>query len=81
PDAAEPALPVSAQLARSMEDDTRLGRIIGIAGLLALGLAAVGIYALAAYTLRRREREIVLRKLHGAGAGAVAGLLAREFAG
>jgi predicted lysophospholipase L1 biosynthesis ABC-type transport system permease subunit len=48
---------------------------------MALLLAAVGIYALAAYTLRRREREIVLRKLHGAGAGSVARLLGREFAG
>jgi hypothetical protein len=62
-------------------DDARLGRLAGVAGVMALGLAAVGIYALAAYTLRRREREIVLRKLHGAGPVAVAALLAREFAG
>lgn len=81
PYASAKALPVRDMLLQKVAEDTRLGRIIGIAGLLALVLAAVGIYALAAYTLRRREREIVLRKLHGAGAGAVAGLLAREFAG
>ncbi|MDR7270807.1 cell division protein FtsX [Pelomonas saccharophila] len=81
PDADAQALPMRDMLLQKVVDDARLGRLIGIAGLLALGLAAVGIYALAAYTLRRREREIVLRKLHGAGAGAVAGLLAREFAG
>ncbi len=81
PDAGAVALPVRDMLLQKVADDTRLGRLIGVAGLLALGLAAVGIYALAAYTLRRREREIVLRKLHGAGAGAVAGVLLREFAG
>jgi len=81
PDADAAALPMRDMLMQKVADDTRLGRVIGIAGLLALGLAAVGIYALAAYTLRLREREIVLRKLHGAGPGAVAGLLAREFAG
>lgn len=81
PDAFANALPVRDMLLQKVADDTRLGRLIGIAGLLALALAAVGIYALAAYTLRRREREIVLRKLHGAGPGAVAALLVREFAG
>jgi hypothetical protein len=81
PDVTLEALPLRDMLLQTVADDTRLGRIIGVAGLMALGLAAVGIYALAAYTLRRREREIVLRKLHGAGPGAVAGLLAREFAG
>lgn len=81
PDTQNEALPVRDMLLQSVADDARLGYLIGLAGLLALGLAAVGIYALAAYTLRRREREIVLRKLHGAGPGAVAGLLVREFAG
>lgn len=81
PDADASALPMRDMLLQKVVDDTRLGRLIAITGLMALGLAAVGIYALAAYTLRRREREIVLRKLHGAGAGAVAGLLVKEFAG
>ncbi|MCE4555664.1 ABC transporter permease [Roseateles cellulosilyticus] len=81
PDVMLDALTVRDMLLQTVADDTRLGQLIGVAGLMALGLAAVGIYALAAYTLRLREREIVLRKLHGAGAGAVAGLLAKEFAG
>jgi len=81
PNADAEALPLRDLLMQTVGVDARLGYLVGIVGLLALGLAAVGIYALAAYTLRRREREIVLRKLHGAGAGAVAGLLAREFAG
>jgi hypothetical protein len=81
PDADANALPARDMVLQRMADDARLGRLAGVAGLMALGLAAVGIYALAAYTLRRREREIVLRKLHGAGPVAVAALLAREFAG
>jgi len=81
PDTQAGALSMRDMLLQKVADDTRLGRLVGIAGLMALGLAAVGIYALAAYTLRWREREIVLRKLHGAGPAAVAALLAREFAG
>jgi len=81
PDAQAQAMSVRDQQARVMAEDTRIGQLIALAGALALLLAAVGIYALAAYTLRRREREIVLRKLHGAGAGVVARLLLKEFAG
>jgi putative ABC transport system permease protein len=81
PAAQAQVLSVREHQATTMAEDTRIGTLIGVTGALALLLAAVGIYALAAYTLRRREREIVLRKLHGAGAGAVARLLTMEFAG
>jgi hypothetical protein len=80
PDQPAEVLSVAEQQGRSVAGDVRLGQLIAATSALALLLAAVGIYALAAYTLRRREREIVLRKLHGAGHGAVARLLAREFA-
>jgi hypothetical protein len=80
-DAQVQALSVREHQAQKLAEDARMGRLIAITGALALLLAAVGIYALAAYTLRRREREIVLRKLHGAGPGAVAKLLIAEFAG
>jgi hypothetical protein len=81
PAAQAQVLSVREHQATVMAEDTRIGTLIGVTGALALLLAAVGIYALAAYALRRREREIVLRKLHGAGAGAVARLLTVEFAG
>jgi putative ABC transport system permease protein len=81
PDEAPQLLTLAEQQARHVADEQRIGRLIGAVGLIALALAAVGLYALAAYTLRRREREIVLRKLHGAGPGAVAWLIAAEFAG
>ncbi|MFO1225423.1 FtsX-like permease family protein [Roseateles sp.] len=81
PAAQAQVLPVREHQATTMAEDTRIGTLIGVTGALALLLAAVGLYALAAYTLRLREREIVLRKLHGAGPGAVAWLLTLEFAG
>ena len=46
---------------------------------IALLLSAFGVYALAAYTVRRSAREIVVRKLHGASRGRIARLVAREF--
>jgi len=42
-------------------------------------LAAFGIYVLSAYSVQRSRREIVLRKLHGAGGSDIAMMLAREF--
>ncbi len=70
---------VAQQLARQYAEDRRLGGLIALAAGVALLMACIGIYALAAYTLRLRTREIVLRKLHGAGHRAVLMLLARDF--
>jgi putative ABC transport system permease protein len=61
------------------KEDRRMGLLIGVASVIALALAGFGVYALAAYTVRHRTREIVIRKLHGAGAASIARLLAREF--
>ena len=60
-------------------EDLRLARMLGLASLIALLLAAFGIYVLSAYSVQRRSREIVLRKLHGAGRAAIARLVGREF--
>jgi ABC-type antimicrobial peptide transport system permease subunit len=61
-------------------EDRRMAGMLGGASLMALALAAFGIYVLAAYSVQRRTREIVLRKLHGAGPAAIARLVGREFA-
>jgi putative ABC transport system permease protein len=42
--------------------------LLACATLVVLVLAAFGIYVLAAHSVQRRSREIVLRKLHGAAA-------------
>jgi putative ABC transport system permease protein len=61
-------------------DDLRLAKLLGASSVIATAIAAFGIYVLAAYSVQRRAREIVLRKLYGAGNAAVGGLVAREFA-
>jgi ABC-type antimicrobial peptide transport system permease subunit len=66
--------------AANYAEDARLARILGAASLIAIALAAFGIYVLSAYTVQRKRREIVLRKLHGAGHGDIALMLAREYA-
>jgi cell division protein FtsX len=59
--------------------DRRVAGMVAVAGALALLLAGSGVYALAAWTVRRSTREIVIRKLHGAGRGRIARLVAAEF--
>jgi putative ABC transport system permease protein len=61
-------------------DDLRLAELLAASSAIATAIAAFGIYVLAAYSVRRREKEIVLRKLYGAGHPAIARLVAREFA-
>jgi hypothetical protein len=63
----------------SYAQDLRMVKILGAASLVALALAAFGIYVLSAYTVQRSRREIVIRKLHGASNGAIARRLGREF--
>lgn len=72
--------PVRHILARRYDDDRRLARLISAASFVALLLAASGLYAFAAYSARRKSREIVLRKVHGAGPLDIASLLGAEFA-
>jgi putative ABC transport system permease protein len=63
----------------SYRNDLRMVKILGAASLVALALAAFGIYVLSAYTVQRSRREIVIRKLYGASNGAIARRLGREF--
>lgn len=78
---AQPAVIRSAAsyYALAYADDVRLAQLLACATLVVLSLAAFGIYVLAAHSVQQRAREIVLRKLHGAGRMAVAALIGREF--
>jgi putative ABC transport system permease protein len=65
--------------AANYADDLRLAKLLGASSVIAIAIASFGIYVLAAYSVQRRAREIVLRKLYGAGAAAVGNLVMREF--
>lgn len=65
--------------AQAYADDLRVAGMLACATVLVFALAAFGIYALAANSVQRRGREIVLRKLHGAGRAAIGTLVGREF--
>jgi putative ABC transport system permease protein len=71
---------VQADLASKYQDDARIAQLLAASSVLAMIIAAFGIYVLAAYSVQRASKEIVLRKLYGAGNLAIARLVTREFA-
>lgn len=66
--------------ASGYQDDVRLAGLLAVTTMIALMLAASGAYVLAADAIRRRTREIALRKLHGARRRDIGMLVARELA-
>jgi putative ABC transport system permease protein len=60
-------------------DDLRLAKLLAASSIIAIAIASFGVYVLAAYSVQRRTREIVLRKLYGASGGAIGSLVLREF--
>ena len=69
-----------AMFAENYADDLRLAKLLAASSVVAIAIAAFGIYVLSAYSVQRRIREIVLRKLYGASGGAIGRLVTREFA-
>jgi hypothetical protein len=65
--------------ARNYSDDLRQAKLLALASVVATALACFGIYVLSSYTIRRRAREFVLRKLHGATPRHIGLLVAREW--
>lgn len=60
--------------------EERLRRLVVVATLLAIFIACMGLFALAALTVARRTKEIGLRKVMGASVPRIVLLLTREFA-
>lgn len=65
-------------IAANYAEEDRMSKLLGFAAAIALTIAAFGTYVMAAHTVQRRAREIVLRKLHGAKPGRIALLVFRE---
>ena len=66
-------------LAMNYADDARMAKLLAIATAIALAIAAFGTYVLAAHTVQRRAKEIVMRKLHGARRRDIGALVVREI--
>jgi putative ABC transport system permease protein len=61
------------------DKEARMSKIFTIFSILAIVIACMGLFGLAAYTAEQRTKEIGIRKAMGATSSNVVGLLTREF--
>jgi hypothetical protein len=80
PDSVVAVRRASSYFAANYAYDVRLARMLTLASLIAVAIATFGIYVLSAYNIRRLSKQIVLRKLFGAGRLALVRMVGREFA-
>jgi putative ABC transport system permease protein len=66
-------------LSAQYENEKRAGEIFGVFSVLAIFIACVGLFGLAAYTASLRTKEIGVRKVLGASVTGVVFLLSKDF--
>lgn len=66
-------------LLAAYEAEQRAGTLFGVFSSLAIAIACVGLFGLAAYTANLRTKEIGIRKVMGASVSSVVLLLTKEF--
>ena len=64
---------------RFYREEEKVGTLVSVFGILAISIACLGILGLTAHTTQRRTKEIGIRKVIGASAARIAGLLTGEF--
>ena len=64
---------------RQYQAEQRMGRLFMASAGIAICIACLGLFGLAAYAARRRTKEIGIRKVLGAGVTAIAALLSADF--
>ena len=68
------------QWARYYQEEARTGRLFGIAAGLAILIACLGLFGLAAFMAEQRTKELGVRKVLGATEGSLVLLLSKDFA-
>jgi putative ABC transport system permease protein len=66
-------------IANLYESDRNLSRIVLFFAGMAIFVACLGLYALAAFTAEQRTKEIGIRKVMGASVGHLVGMLSKDF--
>ncbi|MBL7993224.1 MAG: ABC transporter permease [Candidatus Kapabacteria bacterium] len=61
------------------KSEQRIGAILGVFTALAIAIACLGLFGLAAFTAEQRTKEIGIRKVLGASVASIIGLLSKDF--
>lgn len=66
-------------IAQLYENEVKQGRVFSAFTAISILLACMGVFGLATYTARQRQKELGIRKVLGATAQQIVGLLSKEF--
>jgi putative ABC transport system permease protein len=64
---------------RQYRVEQRLGKVLGVFTMIAVCIACLGLFGLAAYVTEQRTKEIGIRKVLGASVASIVGLLSKDF--